>query len=86
MFFFLSKPLQDGKEETAFVAHYLVIFWNGKSVGNIPNPCVLGAPGLADRLVQCGGSCQLLQDTRFSERDSTYFSSEFGLKLRSIDF
>lgn len=47
---------------------------------------MLGAPGLADRLVQCGGSYQLLQDTRFSERDSTYFSSGFGLKLCSIDF
>lgn len=46
-FFFPSKPLQDGKEETAFMAHYLVISGMGIPFWSIPNPCVLGAPGLA---------------------------------------
>lgn len=42
-----SKPLQDGKEETALVAHNLVISGMGIPSWSIPNLCVLGAPGLA---------------------------------------
>lgn len=72
---FFSKPLQDGKKETASSD-----FQDGKSVRNVSNPRVLGGPGLVDWSLQCGGCGQLLQDTRFSVRHSTCFSSEFGLK------
>lgn len=45
--FLHSKPLQNGKEESAFVAHYLD-FWDGNSILECPiNPCLLRAPGLA---------------------------------------
>lgn len=75
--FFPSKPVQDGKEETAFMAHYLVISGMGIPFWNIPNPCVLGAPGLAGPFASV---YQLLQDIRFPECHSTRFSSEFSLK------
>lgn len=40
-FFLQSKPLQDGKEETALVAHYLVISGMAIPSWSIPKPCAL---------------------------------------------
>lgn len=45
--FLHSKPLQDGTEEIAFVAYYVVISGMGIPFQSVPNPHVLGAPGLA---------------------------------------